>query len=353
MHSVKTIHQLVLILAGVALAAGTPPAQTPAQRRERVHSPIRSPYDGNVSLEWAIDASDAIFEASLDAERQPQQGRVHKQPQEIKVVWPAGDPSRLQAICELYEPDDKILFFLWHDAQEKTWRIFDYIPLIPEEIRKERLRVSQTLLPPLDEQQKRMYQVLKMWDTGLEWLAIDKTGHWIDDNSVILDRITQRVQAGSRVPQGTDRQAVLNGKSQFGGFYIYEPQEPVISAAEFPTTLVPPDPEYRAHLLQVARNLPSHQGQLEAFGRIGNYKDAEVIAALKSRLNDDLVHELWHENPGMMLRNSTFIILTPDVPPLKPEPNIKKSRTYIIRRAAWEALRQMGEHVDPPEFNAK
>lgn len=116
---------------------------------------------------------------------------------------------------------------------------------------------------------------------------------------------------------------------------------------------MPPDPEYRARYLKVARNLPSHQGQLWVFDRIANYKDAEVIAALKSRLNDNLVNEAWYEQPGMKLRNSTFIILTPHVPPLKPEPNIEKSCTYIIRRAAWEALRQMGEQVDPPEFNAK
>ena len=338
-------------LIAVAVAApAEAPAETPAQRRKLVHSPTRSPSDGNTSLEWAIDASDAIVEARLDAKREPQLGKVHKQPQEIKVVWPAGEPGRLQAICEFYEPDDKILFFLWHDPQEQSWRIFDYIPLIPEEIRKERLRVSQTLLPPLDESQKRMYHILRELDAGLTWLAIDKTGKWIDDNAVILDRITQRVQAGSKVPRGTDRQAVLNGKSAFGGFYVYAPQEPEVSAAEFPTMLVPPDPEYREHYLKVARNLPSHQGQLPIFGRITNYKDAEVIAALKARLNDNLVNEVWYEQPGMTLLNNTFFLLTPDVPPLKPEQNIDKSRIYIIRRAAWNALRQMGVDVDPPEF---
>ena len=344
---------LIACLFSLVVSADAVPAEPPAQLRERVHSPIRSPYDGNVSLEWAIDASDAIVEARLDAERQPQQGKVHKQPPDIKVAWPVGDPRRLRAICEMYEPGDQVVFFLWHDAKEHAWRIFDYIPLIPEEIRKERLRVSQTLLPPLDESQKQMYHVLRERDAGLTWLAIVKTGKWIGDNAVILDRITQRVKAGSRVPKSTDRQAVLAGKSSFGGFYVYEPQEPTVSSAEFPVVLVPPDPEYRAHYLKVTRNLPSHQGQLPVFDRITNYKDAEVIAALKARLTDDLVNEVWYELPGRKQVGNTYYFLKPDDPPLKPMPDMEGARIYVIRRAAWDALRQMGEDVDPPEFHAK
>lgn len=345
---------LIACLFSLVDSADAAQAETSAQRRERVHSPIRSPYDGNVSLEWAIDASDAIVQARLDAERQLQQGKVHKQPQEIKISWPAGDPRRLRAICELYEPGDKIVFFLWHDTKEKSWRIFDYIPLISEEILKERLRVSQTLLPPLDQSQKQMYHVLRERDAGLTWLAIDKTGKWIGDNGVILDRITQRVKAGSRVPRGTDRQAVLDGKSELGGFYVHKTQEPEVSSAEFPVVLVPPDPEYREGYLKIVRNLPSHQGQLPAFPRIINYKDAEVIEALKMRLTDDLVNEVWYKLPGRkQVVGNTYYFLKPDDPPLKPMPDMEGARIYVIRRAAWKALRQMGEHVDPPDFNVK
>ena len=109
----RRLSLLVAFLFSLAASADAAPVETPAQCRERVHSPIRSTA-GSVSLEWAIDASDAIVEARLDEERQPQQGQVHKQSQEIRVVWQAGDPSRLQAICELYEPGDKIAFFLNH-----------------------------------------------------------------------------------------------------------------------------------------------------------------------------------------------------------------------------------------------
>lgn len=343
---------LIAYLFWFVASADATPAETPAQRRERVYSPIRS-TSGSVSLEWAIDASDAIVQAKLDAERQPQRDKVHKQPQEIKVAWPADDPRRVRAICELYKPGDQVVFFLWHDAKEKTWRIFDYIPLISEEIRKERLRASKALLPPEDQSDRRMHHFLRERDAGLTWLAIDKTGKWIGDDSVILDRITQRVNAGSRVPRGTDRQAVLDDRSRFGGFYVYEPQEPAVSSAEFPVVLVPPDPEYREWYLKSVRSLPSQVGQLPAFECITNYKDAEVIAALKARLNDNLVNEVCYEQPGQMLRGTTYFILTPDDPPLKPEPNMEKSRMYVIRRAAWEALRQMNVHVDPPEFNAK
>lgn len=160
------------------------------------------------------------------------------------------------------------------------------------------------------------------------------------------------MNAGSRVPRGIDRQAVLDGKSQFGGFYVYERQEPAVSSAEFPVVLVPPDPEYRAWYLKIVRDLMSHQGQLQTFEPIANYKDAEVIAALKLRLNDNLVHELGFKLPERTTHGSTFFIMTPDVPPLKAEPNIEKSRTYIIRKAAWNALRQMEVQVDPPEFDA-
>ncbi len=118
---------LLLLVASVDAAS----AENAAQRRERIYSPIRS-TSGSVSLEWAIDASDVIVQAKLDAERQPQLGKVHKQQKEMKVVWPVGDPQRLRAICELYEPGDQVILFLWHDAKEKTWRIFDYIPLFPE-----------------------------------------------------------------------------------------------------------------------------------------------------------------------------------------------------------------------------
>ena len=49
----------------------------------------------------------------------------------------------------------------------------------------------------------------------------------------------------------------------------------------------------------------------------------------------------------------TYYFLKPDDPPLKPMPDMEGARIYVIRRAAWDALRQMGEDVDPPEFHAK
>lgn len=344
----KNLLVVALIICAVAFAA-TDAVETPEQQRKWVHSPIRE--SGSVSLEWVIDASDAIVQAKIDAELQPRLEKFHKRPVAGKDAWTPDDPLRLRAICELYEPNDQIVFFLWHDAKNNTWRIFDYIPLLSDAIRKERLRASQELLPPEDQPDRRMHHFWKERDAGLTWLAIDKTGKWIGDDAVILDRITRRVKAGSRIPQGADRQAVLDDKSKFGGFYIYEPQEPSVSSAEFPVVLVPPDPEYRALFLKAVRNLPSHVGQLPAFELITNYKDEEVIAALKARLNDDLVNEVWYEQPGRKLRGNTYFIQTPDDPPLKPEPNIEKSRTYVIRKAAWEALRKMDVRVAPPKLN--
>jgi hypothetical protein len=92
---------------------------------------------------------------------------------------------------------------------------------------------------------------------------------------------------------------------------------------------------------------------LGAFGPISNYNDAEVVATLKTQLNDNLVHEVWCKQPGGQLARSAFYILKPDDPPLEPEPNLKKTRTFILRKAAWEALRRMGVEVDSPEFQTK
>lgn len=347
---------LAVLLAGSLTpfnaVADEPLKSAAVLRGERIHSPMRS-TSGRVSLEWTIDASDVIVQAKLGAQRQPQREKIYKQLKDIEVAWPVGDLQRLRAICELYEPGDTILFFLWHHAEKKAWQIFDYIPLISEEIRDERLRASQALLPPDDRSGKRTRYFQQERDAGLKWLAMDKTGKWISDEAAILSRITQRVTTGSRIPPGADRQAILAEKSVLGGFYIYVPQEPEISNDEFPTTLVPPEPEYRSGYLKSVRSQPPHQGKLEALSRIVNYKDAEVIEALKSLLGDNLVNEVIYKLPERTLRGNTYFILKPGEPPLQQRPNEETVRTYIIRRAAWNALQQMGIDVEPPEFTAK
>lgn len=68
-------------------------------------------------------------------------------------------------------------------------------------------------------------------------------------------------------------------------------QEPDVIANEFPSMLVPPDPESRAHPLKVIRNLQSHNCQFPVFKYITNDKDDKVIAAMRARLNDHRVNE--------------------------------------------------------------
>jgi hypothetical protein len=346
---------LLLIVWLIAIAADAHAVQdeTPDQRRQKVLSPSRSPNYYSVSLEWVIDASDVIVEAKLNAKKEPEQVEVYKQATDRMFDFPPGDADRWRAICELYEPDDKVIFFLWHDADAKTWKIFDYIPLLTSRVREERQRISESLAPPEEGTQERMFHYLRERDAGLHGLAIEKGGRWIGDQAAVLDIIEQRVKAGSRIPPGADREAVLNRESTFGGFYSYVPQKPNLSSDEFPCLLLPPDPEYREYYLKVVSSSTSHEGQLEAFSRIGNYKDAEVIAALKSRFDDNLVHEVFFAEPGHGLRRSVFFIMTSDTPPMQLEPNIVGTRTFILRKAAWEALQQMGEKVDPPELNAK
>lgn len=356
MRYIVTCWQVAVLLVGSLtsfnVAADDRLASAAARQRELVHSPMRSTGE-RVSLEWAIDASDVIVEAKLDARRQPQEAKIHKRSKDCEFSWPVCDPQRMSAICDLYQPGDQVLFFVWHDTKEKTWQIFDYVPLIPEEIRKERLRALRASLPPEDQSGDRVRHFQKEQEAGVGWLAMDKNGQWISDEAAIVSRVAQRVSTGSHIPPNADRQAVLHKKSVFGGFYVYVPQEPAISSDEFPTVLVPPDSEYRSGYLKSVRSQPSHQGKLEALTRIVNYQDTEVIEALKSLLTDNLVNEVSYKLPERRQQGNTYYILNPDAPHLKQEPNQEKVRIYILRRAAWDALKQMEVFVEPPEFTAK
>jgi hypothetical protein len=145
-------------------------------------------------------------------------------------------------------------------------------------------------------------------------VAIDRTGKVLVDPDEVVARVEKRArqhpkrftEAGFIAPRGEELE------DQNSVYFVFAPY----------------DPEERAVFLKQLQSA-SGTDRAGAAHHLAHYPDAEVIAALKKCLTDDYFNDQHIEEPGA-----------------RPRP----AKIYVVRRAAYESLRQLKVEVPRPEL---
>ena len=271
------------------------------------------------SLEWAVDTSDFIVEATVVCQQDPQTKKWQTTVEKVhRVLKPVAGKS-VPAIDDLSEAvitangRNKVLLFAFRNEEKKTVSLYYCIYLNKHEApgpAEKHKAYYQDLLPGQDSTSEPMQFYHD------KCIAIDKNGEILSDPGKVIERVEQRIKLN---PQAATEKGSFNTKvASFEGSDDYN-------------LAVPFDPEFKKDFL---KELRSERGwwRYEAAFYLSNYKDDEVIAALKQCLGDTYVGKLRIEFDGQAAK-----------------PNQLKE-FYIVRKAAYESLRKMGVNVPKPEL---
>jgi hypothetical protein len=146
-------------------------------------------------------------------------------------------------------------------------------------------------------------------------IAIDRTGRVLVDPEAVVKLVEKRAQQHPK--RITD-----------AGFYAPRGDELEDQNTDY-NVFVPYDPDERGEFLKKVRN-SAGVDRAKAATHLAHYPDAEVIAALKKCLTDD-----YHNNQTVL-----------DNPGNTP----RGAEIYIVRRAAYQSLRQLKVEVPKPEL---